>query len=104
VETIYGRLAQGGAASRPRGAAGEAWLPVAAAVFLAVVLGALVAGSYAATRRVRSRRLYTLGPNGWYVPTIPPPGGGWGGRGGSTGGGFSGGGGSFGGGGASGDW
>jgi uncharacterized protein len=104
VETIYRRLAQPGAASRPRGSAREAWLPWAAVMLLAIVIGSLVAGSYAATRRLRARRLYTLGPNGWYVPTIPPTGRHWGGGGGSPGGGFSGGGGEFGGGGASGDW
>ena len=101
VEAIYGRIAQPGAASRstPKG-----WPPFAVVIFLAIVIGSLVAASYATVRRVRPRRLYTLGPDGWYVPTIPPTGGGWRGGGFPRGGGFSGGGGSFGGGGASGNW
>jgi uncharacterized protein len=104
VEEIYARIARPGAAPGSGGSASRTGLPVAALVFLAIVIGSLVAGSYATTRRLRQRRRYTLGPNGWYVPTIPPTGGGWGGGGFSTGGGFSGGGGGFGGGGASGDW
>jgi uncharacterized protein len=102
VEAIYERIARPGAPARP-GDAGT-WRPWAALIFLAIVIASLVAGSYAATRRLRARRRYTLGPDGWYVPTLPPTGGGWGGGGGANGGGFSGGGGSFGGGGASGDW
>jgi uncharacterized protein len=105
VEEIYARIGGPGAPARAPARAPSRSTGLGL-LFIFVVLASLIGGAVLTARRV-SRRLYTLGPDGWYVPPIPPPwsgGGGW--RGGSwgSGGGFGGGGGAFGGGGASGDW
>jgi len=92
---------------RPAAPRSTAWMPWVALGLVVVVLAGLALAAHGTGRHLRrGRRVYTAGPDGWYLP--PPPvwhSGGWGGRGFSGGGdGFSGGGGEFGGGGASGEW
>lgn len=108
---VYRRIAEarGGARPAPR-RDGPVW-PVLGFAALMGLLMAFLAWEVASQRRRHRRRLYTLGPQGWYVPAGPTwrsGAGGWpgglGGGGGFSGGGFSGGGGGFGGGGASGRW
>jgi uncharacterized protein len=110
IAAVYARIeARGGPAAR-RGSR-PPWPVLGFAGVIAVIM-LLLGWEMMSTRRVNRRRLYTLGPRGWYVPSDRGwrgggpwiGGGGSGSRGGDTGGGFSGGGGSFGGGGASGRW
>ncbi len=105
ADAVFARIrGEGEVGRRPAAPVATAWMPWVALGLVVVVLVALALTAHGTARHLRrGRRVYTAGPNGWYLP--PPPvwhSGGWGGSGG--GGGFSGGGGEFGGGGASGDW
>jgi uncharacterized protein len=112
IDAVYARV-EGGAAARPGDRRGSRppW-PIVGFVGVIALVMLILGWEVMSTAHRNRRRLYTLGPRGWHVPSGrgwyggggPWIGGGGSGGGSRGGGGFSGGGGSFGGGGASGRW
>jgi uncharacterized protein len=103
VRAVFSRIQEG---SEPRTSAWR-WPLSPRDSILAILILAVFGYVLYGTSRLRGRhrrKIYTLGPGGWGVPSDPSWGGGGWSWGSGNSGGFSGGGGSFGGGGASGDW